>query len=454
MSCAFEKELLSAYHDGELDAAGRARVEGHVGRCGECSRELEDVRAVSTTLRSAGRVAAPAGIAGIVARGAETRTAPKVFKIRRYLEAGLAAAAGLMIVFAVVAVFRSGDSRAPVSAPAVSKRSAQAEKQRGAERLGAVRKGDDETLARGAHPGERGDSGDAVPMSAAGEAPPAPPASEPGFAPPGEPGIAPGAEEPAPSPDPGPPIRETNVLVIGDDIRSADEAVNELLRKLSTDYRRRDSVWEATLTEAATRNLLAALQTRADVQVVAAPQAGEMLARLADEAWHHRDAFGADKANFPRAKGGRRSPEDSDQAFAKGGPQDQRKDRAAQKAPPALPSVPAPDPEPALSRGGRGGGGAEPAPGGLVEPEEELSKAIRETQKVQTGAAAHPKPEAGLERVPEARKAPLRSAKGAERELPEDKAVAERQGLVTLRIYIVAPEQSEKLREQPAGRDK
>lgn len=452
MPCAFEKELLSAYHDGELDAAGRERVARHVAMCGECAREMEDVRSVSSMLRSAKRVAAPAEIADRVARVAVPRSARKVFQIRRYREAGLAAAAGLLIVFAAVALFRSSDPHTPApAARPVAKGRAPADLKAGAPV--AVQEPGREDLAHGAHPSERQAMGKEVPTPVPGEDMPAPRAAEPGFPPPGEPGIEPAIEEPVPEPPPPPPMREANVLVIGDDVRSADEAVNELLRKLSTDYRRRDSVWEATLTEAAAAQLVNALQIRADVKVSAAPEAGETLAKLADEAWHNRNAaLGAAKADRARVQENKRSPEDNDRALAKGDAQDQRKDGAALKTLP-VPFSDAP-PVPAPSRGGRGGGQAEPAQGGFVQPEKQLDKALGEAQKPQTGAGASPRAEAELERAPEARRAKLREAKDAEKELSEEGAAAAPPPLVTLRIYIMGPDQSEKLLRQPAGRDK
>ena len=42
--CAELSELISAFADGELDAAGRARVEGHLADCAECRARLEAYR--------------------------------------------------------------------------------------------------------------------------------------------------------------------------------------------------------------------------------------------------------------------------------------------------------------------------------------------------------------------------------------------------------------------------
>src|SRR3990172_1482585 len=129
MSCTFERDLLSAYHDGELDARERGQVEAHVGASADCSRELTDVRAVSMQLRSAGRLSAPAQVAEELRRAVAPALAPRVFRIRHYLEAGLAAAAGLLIVLSGGAVFgpREPDRKPAAASPALE-RTARAKK--------------------------------------------------------------------------------------------------------------------------------------------------------------------------------------------------------------------------------------------------------------------------------------------------------------------------------------
>ena len=52
--CPF-RPRVEPYHDGELDAAARERVEQHLARCPECAEELAWLRSVSTSL--AGRAA-------------------------------------------------------------------------------------------------------------------------------------------------------------------------------------------------------------------------------------------------------------------------------------------------------------------------------------------------------------------------------------------------------------
>ena len=41
---------IGAYHDGELAAEERARLEEHLGACADCSQELEELRGISRLL--------------------------------------------------------------------------------------------------------------------------------------------------------------------------------------------------------------------------------------------------------------------------------------------------------------------------------------------------------------------------------------------------------------------
>ena len=43
-------ERLSAYYDGELDAARREQVEAHLNGCAECRRALADLKSLSEAL--------------------------------------------------------------------------------------------------------------------------------------------------------------------------------------------------------------------------------------------------------------------------------------------------------------------------------------------------------------------------------------------------------------------
>jgi anti-sigma factor RsiW len=55
-------ELLGAYADGELDAAGTARVAQHLTACTECAREVALIRSMGGAMRQMVNDAAPRGI--------------------------------------------------------------------------------------------------------------------------------------------------------------------------------------------------------------------------------------------------------------------------------------------------------------------------------------------------------------------------------------------------------
>lgn len=48
MNCRTAKEMLSAYHDGELSVADRARVEAHLRRCPDCTALLESMARIDS----------------------------------------------------------------------------------------------------------------------------------------------------------------------------------------------------------------------------------------------------------------------------------------------------------------------------------------------------------------------------------------------------------------------
>ena len=55
--CRFQLRL-DAYHDGELDAAERGRVEAHLATCATCAAELAEIRALSARIGAAAAVGA------------------------------------------------------------------------------------------------------------------------------------------------------------------------------------------------------------------------------------------------------------------------------------------------------------------------------------------------------------------------------------------------------------
>src|SRR5690242_15226688 len=52
--CDLDPNLLAAYHDGELNAADRARVDAHVERCATCAEELRSLRETTQLLAGVG----------------------------------------------------------------------------------------------------------------------------------------------------------------------------------------------------------------------------------------------------------------------------------------------------------------------------------------------------------------------------------------------------------------
>src|SRR5204862_288131 len=103
MNCAFDKEKLSAYYDGELVAGEKAEVERHIASCSECLRELGELKSAALLVKELPRLRAPRSIAEGVSR--EIQTAGKVHslaKFRKNLLWACAAAAGLFVAMNVM----------------------------------------------------------------------------------------------------------------------------------------------------------------------------------------------------------------------------------------------------------------------------------------------------------------------------------------------------------------
>lgn len=62
MNCAIQKEKLTGYYDGELEAAERAEVERHIAGCSECLRELDEIKSASSAIRGLQRHSVPKGV--------------------------------------------------------------------------------------------------------------------------------------------------------------------------------------------------------------------------------------------------------------------------------------------------------------------------------------------------------------------------------------------------------
>lgn len=118
MSCAFDKERLTAYFDGELDAAERAETERHVKGCSECLRDLSEIKAAAGAVKGLPRARAPLSIAVGVARAIQVEGRAKRLDIwRRRALWTVAAAAGLLVILNVTFFTRPAPDTSLASAP-------------------------------------------------------------------------------------------------------------------------------------------------------------------------------------------------------------------------------------------------------------------------------------------------------------------------------------------------
>lgn len=137
MNCSGAKELFSEYIDGALDDATVTSLEDHLRECGDCSAEVDDLRAFRLALGSLPRVAAPPNFLKSVHERIERkspfrRLASRLFfplRVKVPLEfAGLAAAA-LLVVALYLPSRLPMEIRPPADKQAVSHRPAPVEPQ-------------------------------------------------------------------------------------------------------------------------------------------------------------------------------------------------------------------------------------------------------------------------------------------------------------------------------------
>ena len=111
MSCAFDKEKLTGYFDGELENAEKGEVEKHISACSECLRELGEIKSAALLVKTLPRLRAPRSIAEGVGR--EVAPMGRVHPLERYRKSILwtfsAATAALLI--GTVAFFAGRDER-------------------------------------------------------------------------------------------------------------------------------------------------------------------------------------------------------------------------------------------------------------------------------------------------------------------------------------------------------
>lgn len=121
MSCAYDKERLTAFFDGELDAAERAATERHVSECSECLRDLGEIKSAALAVKTLERPRAPRSIAEGVAR--EIAASGKVKRLdlwRRRVLWAVSAAAIVLVTLNVMFFMKppAGPEQARNGAPA------------------------------------------------------------------------------------------------------------------------------------------------------------------------------------------------------------------------------------------------------------------------------------------------------------------------------------------------
>jgi hypothetical protein len=102
MSCAFDKEMLTGYFDGELGQTERAEVEKHISACSECLRELSEIKSAAGLVRTLPRLKAPSSIAEAVRLEVASKgRVHSLEKYRRSIAWTFSAAAALLVVATV-----------------------------------------------------------------------------------------------------------------------------------------------------------------------------------------------------------------------------------------------------------------------------------------------------------------------------------------------------------------
>jgi len=92
---------IHAYHDGELSARLRAKLEAHLAGCAECGRELNELRQMARLLVAAPMPQMPADLPARIVRSFENARRAKDSGIRR-LAGWLNAAAAVVLLAATV----------------------------------------------------------------------------------------------------------------------------------------------------------------------------------------------------------------------------------------------------------------------------------------------------------------------------------------------------------------
>jgi anti-sigma factor RsiW len=112
-----EQLPLEAYHDGELGAAERARVEEHLRTCTVCALELERIRAASQTLRQFQKATLPPARREELHHALDQATAKEDARLLR-TGATLAVIAASTIIVGLAWLRVLSSTSAPPAAPA------------------------------------------------------------------------------------------------------------------------------------------------------------------------------------------------------------------------------------------------------------------------------------------------------------------------------------------------
>jgi len=112
MNCPFDKEKLSGYYDGELDAAEKAEVERHIASCSECLRELGELKSAAILVKELPRLRAPRSIAEGVRK--EIHAAGKVHSFAKARRTAMWVATAAAVLFiGVNVIYFSSPKRTP-----------------------------------------------------------------------------------------------------------------------------------------------------------------------------------------------------------------------------------------------------------------------------------------------------------------------------------------------------
>ena len=94
-------DQIHAYHDGELSAPLRAKLEAHLAGCAECGRELNELRQMARLLVAAPMPQMPAGLPDLIVSSFENARRDKESGLRK-LAGWLNAAAAVILLAATV----------------------------------------------------------------------------------------------------------------------------------------------------------------------------------------------------------------------------------------------------------------------------------------------------------------------------------------------------------------